>query len=236
MFHFRFIFRQINGSRKQAIIFVACVALSLLILTSLGGFSSSVRRSILQDARQLHGADITLYSHYPYSESLLKAVHGYEQQGVVQGALVNKFYSMASNSLTDKSILSDLKVVEKGYPFYGEVKLLSGREFSQVLREGSIVVEQSILDRLQAEIGDTLRIGSALLTIADVVTLEPDRPVSFFSFGPRIFIAAVDLEKLDLIKKGSRIQFDYLLKVHDPARIDQLAREFSAKAVREGTR
>lgn len=231
MLHFRFIFRQINGSRKQAIIFVTCVALSLLILTSLGGFSSSVRRSMLQDARQLHGADITLHSHYPYSEPLLKAVHEYEQQGVVQGALVNKFYSMAGNSLTDKSILSDLKVVEKGYPFYGEVKLLSGREFSQVLREGSIVVEQLLLDRLQAGIGDTLHIGSALLTIADVVTLEPDRPVSFFSFGPRIFIAAADLEKLDLIKKGSRIQFNYLLKVHDPARIDQLAKEFSAKAV-----
>jgi len=231
MLHFRFIFRQIDASRKQAIIFVICVALSLLILTSLGGFSSSVRRSMLQDARQLHGADITLYSHYPFSEPLLKAVHDFEQQGLVQGALVNKFYSMVSNPLTEKSILSDLKVVEKGYPFYGEVKLSSGRDFSKVLSEGSIVVEQLLLDRLQAEIGDNLKIGSALLTIADVVILEPDRPVSFFSFGPRIFIAAADLEKLDLIKKGSRIQFDYLVKVHDPARIDRLAEAFSAKAL-----
>jgi len=229
MLHFRFIFRQIDGSRKQAIIFVICVALSLLILTSLGGLSSSVRRSMLQDARQLHGADITLYSHYPFSEPLLKAIHDYEQQGVVQGALVNKFYSMARNPLTEKSILSGLKVVERGYPFYGKVELLSGREFSEVLREGSTVVEQVLLDRLQAEVGDALQIGSALLTIADVVTLEPDRPVSFFSFGPRIFIAADDLEKLDLIKKGSRIQFDYLLKVHDPALVDRLAEEFSAK-------
>ena len=69
-----------------------------------------------------------------------------------------------------------------------------------------------LLDRLQAGIGDTLQIGSTMLTIADVVSLEPDRPVSFFSFGPRIFIAADDLEKLDLIKKGSRIQYDYLLE------------------------
>ena len=66
MLHFRFIFRQINGSHKQAVIFVLCVALSLLILTSLGGFSSSVRRSMLKDARQLHAADITIHSHYPF--------------------------------------------------------------------------------------------------------------------------------------------------------------------------
>ena len=231
MLHFRFIFRQIDDSRKQAIIFVICVALSLLILTSLGGFSSSVRRSMLQDARQLDGADITLYSHYPFSKPLLKAIHDYEQKGLVQGTLVNKFYSMASNPITEKSILSGLKVVDKGYPFYGEVKLSSGREFSKVLSEGSIVVEQLLLDRLQAGIGDSIKIGSALLTIADVVIFEPDRPVSFFSFGPRIFIAAADLEKLDLIKKGSSIQYDYLLKVHDPTRIDHLAEAFSAKAL-----
>jgi putative ABC transport system permease protein len=231
MLHFRFIFRQIDGSRKQAMIFVACVALSLLILTSLGGFSNSVRSSMLQDARQLHGADISLHSHYPFSEPLLKVVHDYEQKGLVQGALVNTFYSMASSPLTEKSILSDLKVVEKGYPFYGSVTLLSGREFSKVLREGAVVVEQVLLDRLQVGIGDTLQIGSTTLSIADVVTREPDRPVSFFSFGPRIFIAAADLEKLDLLKKGSRVQYNYLLKVHDSSRIDRLAAEFSAKAL-----
>ncbi len=231
MLHLRFLFRQIDGSRKQAIIFSLCVALSLLILTSLGGLGRNVRSLMLQDARQLHGADITLHSHYPFSDPVLSTIRGYEKNGKVQGVLVNKFYSMARNPLTEKSILSDLKVVERGYPLYGTVELLSGREFSEVLHEGSIIVGQVLLDRLQAKIGDTLQIGSALLKVADVVIVEPDRPVSFFSFGPRIFIAACDLEKLDLIKKGSRIQFEYFLKVHDPAIVDQLAEEFATKTV-----
>ena len=81
MLHFRFIFRLINGSRKQSLIFVLCVALSLLILTSLGGFSSSVRRSMLKDARQLHAADIIIHSHYPISAPLNKAISAYEEQG-----------------------------------------------------------------------------------------------------------------------------------------------------------
>jgi len=231
MVHLRFIFRQIAGSRKQAIIFLLCVALSLLILTSLGGLSRNVRSLMDQDARSLHGADITLHSHYPFSASVLGTIDGYEKNGLVQGALVNKFYSMARNPLTEKSILSDLKVVERGYPFYGTVELRSGREFSQVLQEGSIIVGQVLLDRLQAKVGDTLQIGSARLRIADVVIMEPDRPVSFFSFGPRIFIAASDLDKLDLIKKGSRIRFEYFLKVYDPAIVDQLARELSTQTV-----
>ena len=49
MLHPRFICRQLDTSRQQAIIFTLCVALSLLTLTSLGGFSSSVRRSTLRD-------------------------------------------------------------------------------------------------------------------------------------------------------------------------------------------
>jgi putative ABC transport system permease protein len=231
MLHFRFILRQIGNSRKQGVIFVLCVSLSLLILTSLGGFSSSVRSSMLKDARQLHAADIIIHSHYPFSGPLVQAVRAYEEQGAIRSALVYKFYSMARNPARKKSILSDLKIVEQGYPFHGTVKLASGREFPQVLTEGSIVVEQNLLARLQAGIGDALQIGSAMLTVADVVLEEPDRPVSFFSFGPRIFIAAADLEKLDLIRKGSRIQYDWLLKVSDPALVDRLAVELAAAAV-----
>ena len=65
-----------------------------------------------------------------------------------------------------------------------------------------------------------------------MVTAEPDRPGSFFSFGPRIFVAAADLAALDLISKGSRIQYNYLLKVRDPEQVDRLA-EVLAKVATE---
>lgn len=223
MLHLRFIFRQLDNSRQQALIFILCVALSLLTLTSLGGFSSSVRHSTLRDARQLNAADITIHSHAPFSEPLLKAIRGYEHQGQLQGAQVHEFYSMAAHQAAAKSILAQLKVVSPGYPFYGRVELASGREFARVLTPGAIIVEQAVLDRLQARIGDYLQVGSATLAIADVVISEPDRPVSFFSFGPRIFVAAADLDALDLIKKGSRIQYDYLLRVQNPDQVDGLA-------------
>ena len=231
MLNFRFIFRQIRSSHKQALIFVFCAALSLLILVSLGGFSSSVRSSMLKDARQLHAADIIIHSHYPLSPGLTEAINDYKEQGLATGALVHEFYSMASDPALKKSVLSHLKVVEKGYPFYGKVELASGREFSEVLKEGTIVVAQPLLDRLGSGPGDSLQIGSAKLIIADTVIAEPDRPVSFFSFGPRIFVAAADLEQLDLIRMGSRIHYNYLLKVHDPAMVDRLASELAAVAV-----
>ena len=231
MIHFRFIFRQIKNSRKQAFIFILCVALSLVTLVSLGGFSSSVRRSMLKDARQLHGGDIIIHSHYPLSGKLVEAIDRFESIGLADGVLVHEFYSMAANAARQQSFLSQLKVVEPGYPLYGIVELASGRDFSDVLTPGSVIVEQGVLDRLQSRTGETLQIGAAELLIVDVVIAEPDRPVSFFSFGPRIFINGVDLEKLDLIKKGSRIHYNYLLKVADVVRVDELARGLAAVAI-----
>jgi putative ABC transport system permease protein len=231
MLHFRFILRQIAGSGRQSLIFIFCVALSLLILTSLGGFSKSVRTTMLEDARQLHGADIIIHAHQPFSDPLRREIREYEQQGLVEVAHVHEFYSMARNPLNGQSLLSHLKVVTGGYPFYGRVSLASGREFSRILSPGSVIVERSLLDRLRAGTGDRLQIGSAEFTIADVVTAEPDRPVSFFSFGPRIFVNAADLEKLGLIRKGSRIQYNFLLKVHDPEKIDEMAAVLSEAAV-----
>jgi putative ABC transport system permease protein len=231
MLHFRFIVRQIKNSRKQALIFILCVALSLLTLVSLGGFSSSVRRSMLKDARQLHAADIIIHSHYPFSEKLVETIDRFELIGLADNVLVHEFYSMATNGVRQLSILSQLKVVEPGYPFYGTVELKSGRDFSHVLSPGAIIVEQGVLNRLQARVGETLQIGATELLIVDVMTAEPDRPVSFFSFGPRIFINGVDLEKLDLIKKGSRIHFNYLLKVADPAQVDRLAQELASVVI-----
>jgi putative ABC transport system permease protein len=231
MLHLRFVLRQIMGAGKQAFILMLCVALSLLTLVALGSFSSNVRQSLLKDARQLHAADIIIHSHYPFSRPLQAAINNLIDKGQVRGTLIHEFYSMASSPERHTSVLSHLKVVGKGYPFYGQVKLASGRDFASVLTSGAIIVEQGVLDRLGVRIGDRLQIGDAVLTIADVVTAEPDRPVSFFSFGPRIFISAADLDRLDLIRKGSRIQYDYLLQVPDHTQIEKLAQKLAAVAV-----
>ncbi len=230
--HYNFIYRQIINSRKQVAVFILCVALSLLTLVSLGGFSHSVRQSTLKDARTLHAADIIIHSHYPFSTPLADVVNKYTETGMVQSALVHELFSMVQEPSTTRSLLTNLKVVEKGYPFYGQVELASQRNFTEELKSGAVIVEQAVLDRLQVGIGDTLNIGNGAFIIKDIVVREPDRPVTFFSFGPRIFISAEDLIALALIKKGSRIHYNYLLKVNDPEKIDKLADALSAKALK----
>ena len=221
--HRHFIIRQIVRSRRQAMVFVLCVALSIVTLISLNGFSASVNSSMLNDARTLHASDIIIQSYFDLSPSVIHLVKQLEGQNMIRSSRVWEFYSVVRSQENHNSLLAKLKVVQPGYPFYGKVTLKSGRNFADVLAPGGVIVAQSLLDRLNLKVGDRLHIGSATLTIKDVVLQEPDQPTSLFSLGPRIFIASDDLEALDLVKKGSRIEFSCLIKVLDHEKLGQIA-------------
>ena len=227
MFHRRFIYRQILSSVKQTAVFVACVALSLVTLISLGGFGESVNNSLLRDARKLLAADVIVTSNFPYREPLVAELDDLRQQGFPV-ANIYQFASVVRLPSAEQTLLSELKVVEVGYPFYGEVELQSGRSFADVLRSGEVIVAQNLLDRLAVSVGDELVIGQLTMTIADVVLSEPDQPVDFFSLGPRVFIAADDLDALDLIKPGSLVSYSTLIQVADENDLDGVFAQLDA--------
>ena len=236
MLHKPFIRRQISQSKKQSAVFVLCVALSIVTLVSLNGFSRSVNDSLLKDARTLNAADIIIHSHYELSPALLDAVASLQKDGLVQSARVYEFYSVVRNAGQENSLLASLKVVGPGYPFYGKIELSSGRSFAEVLQPGAIIVEDTLLDRLGLRVGDQLHVGDALLTIRDVLVHEPDRPMKLFALGPRIFIAIADRDALNLVKKGSRIDHSLLLRVSDENDLEGLAARLNAVADRDQER
>ena len=230
MIHGTFIYRQLTRSRKQASVFVLCVVLSMVSLIALNGFSDSVNQSLLRDARKLHAGDIIIKSRHAFSPGIRSTVDAFRERGAVESARIYEFYSVVRNPAENRSVLSMLKIAGAGYPFYGRVGLASEKPFHQVLGEGRVVVERGLLERIGASVGDQLQVGSASLTIVDVVTVEPDRPVSFFSFGPRVFVHPDDLETIDLVNKRSRVRHRLLLKVADPAQMDAIAADLSRAA------
>jgi putative ABC transport system permease protein len=218
-----FIVRQIIHSRRQAVVFVLCVALSIVTLISLNGFSASVNTSLLNDAKTLHAADIIIQSYQEISPGTVNAVRQLEDHHQIIGHRIWEFYSVVRSQEHRDSLLAKLKIVPPGYPFYGRVVLKSGRKLDSVLTPGSIVVAQNLLDRLGLKVGDPLHVGSTALIISDVVLKEPDQPVNLFLLGPRIFIAVDDIDRLDLVKKGSRVRHLYLIKVLDETKIQSIA-------------
>src|SRR5690606_10630368 len=101
---------------------------------------------------------------------------------------------------------------------------------------GRVIVERAFLDRLGVQVGDTLRVGDATLTIADIITFEPDRPTTFFALGPRVLVDAADLDALNLVNPGSRVTYRWLLEAANPDDVDTLAGEIREAADRDFVR
>lgn len=210
MINLRFLVREMVSVRGQAAIFVLCVALSITSLVALNSFSRDVRSSLMGDAKALHGGDVLLHSHYPFSPGLLSAV---ENLGLPENNLARtwEFYSVARGD--DSSVLAGIKVVSESYPLYGTVSLRSGSRLQDVLHGGTVVVGSDLLIRLGAGVGETIFLGDSELTIVDVVASESTRPVEIVNFGPRIFVAEQDLDQLGLVKTGSRVAYGYQLRL-----------------------
>ena len=230
MIHKSFIRHQIIRSRNQALLFVMCVVLSIIFMVALGGFSESITYSLLKDAKSLHAADIIIRSRSPFSASLKEAVVQLEQKDFVESESAYEFYSMVRDPVENRTLLSGIKVVGPKYPFYGRVELHSGKELRETLEKGSVIVEKNLLDRLDLQIGSPLQVGQATLQIKDLVQKEPDRPIRFFSLGPRVFVSSKDLSELDLIDKGSRIGYSILLKVLDSKHLNRITDGLKAVA------
>lgn len=236
MLHRQFVFRQLTRSKKQAVLFVLCVALSMITLVALNGFSESVNRLLKSDARKLHAADIIVRSRFPISPQVSYAVSLFEEKGLIKSARTYEFYTVVRRLDESGSLLSSIKVVSPGYPFYGRVGLRSGRSLAQVLKPGHIVVEQNLLNRMRLDVGDRLRVGKAVLSIDDILETEPDRPVSFFAFGPRIMISAGDLSSLDLVQKRSRVRYKMLIRIAESEDMGPIADRLKAASLKEQER
>src|SRR5688572_20176396 len=115
----------------------------------------------------------------------------------------------------------ELRAVEPGFPFYGEIKLAAGQPFDYALLQNfGVLARPELLAQLGLSVGDGLLIGTHRFTIRGVIEAEPGRRLGAFSLGPRVFISYDDLLKTGLLSFGSRASFQRLVKAPD----DQLDR------------
>ena len=102
---------------------------------------------------------------------------------------------MASSSSTPDPLLISVKAVDpERYPFYGSVKLNPAVPFRTVLQPDAVVVSDGVLLRMNAKVGDTIRIGGQPFRIAAEVTNEPDRMTGSLNVGPRVMMSRAAFE------------------------------------------
>ena len=209
----RIAWREMQASRSKFVFVVLAVAVGVGALTGVRGFSHEFRRMLLRQARTLMAADLTARVFAlptPEQQQLLDSL---ARRGV-RRTWITETVTMASSAGAPDPLLVTVKAVDPAaYPFYGEVKLSPPASLRTALTADTTVVSDDLLLRLNAHLGDLLRIGGQQFRIAGVIVSEPDRMTGTLNVGPRIMLTREGLDRTGLITLGSRASERYLFKL-----------------------
>ena len=115
----------------------------------------------------------------------------------------------------DHAQIVAVKAVSGGYPLRGKLRVAAGlnrpdAETGAVPQPGSIWIDERLALALALTVGDTLELGAIKLSVSAILTLEPDRGVSFFNIAPRLMMNLADIPATGLVQTGSRVWYQLL--------------------------
>jgi putative ABC transport system permease protein len=197
---------------------VLSVAVGVAALVGVRGLSDSFRQTLNTEARSLLAGDLSArLLRAPSPEELAKiAAIEAESGGTIRCTWVTETVSMASVSSDPVPLLVSLKAVDPAeYPFYGTAELDPAIPLRQALQGDSAVVADEFLIRLNAHVGDTLRLGGRDFHISAVLKQEPDRITAGMGLGPRVMISEAAMATTGLLAPGSRASRRLLVKLPD---------------------
>ena len=228
-FVFKLAWREGRASRRRLGLLVGSVAAGVAALVAINGFTDNLRTSVGAQAKALFGADLSLSGRKPFPERIERwadtVVRGDTAVGAAT-ARVTSFAAMAFVTRTAGVRLVQVRAVEPGYPFYGTITTKPAGHWAELASGGKILVDPTLLTALDARIGDTVALGRARFVIDATVTNVPGDVGVASAFGPRVFIAAKDLAATDLVRFGSRVDYDLFFKLSDPKRAQTLVDKY----------
>ena len=210
----RSLWRDVRAGELRLV--VLAVTLAVAALTAVGFLADRLQSGLQRDAQQLLGGDAVIASDRPLEPA-------YAAQAAALGlqtARTLSFPTMARAAAAQggASKLVALKAVESGYPLRGTLRTAPSVDdaLATPLRDavqtgipqaGTAWVEAQLLDALGLAPGQLLLLGNSSLTIAAVLTQEPDKGAAFMNFAPRVMLNAADMPATGLIQPASRVNY-----------------------------
>jgi putative ABC transport system permease protein len=201
--------RELRAGAGGLAAFVLCIALGVMAVAAIGSLGASFDAALARQGRLLVGGDISF-------ERMHRRATAEERAALDGEGLVSESASLRAMARIagGKSALVEAKAVDGAYALYGQVVITEPKDAGAVWRKpGVILVQQSLLDRLNVGIGATLSIGETTVTIGGILGTQPDRLADRLAYGPRVLMSLDTLERTGLIQPGSLIRWIYRIRL-----------------------
>ncbi len=228
--------RELRSGLGGFYIFIACVALGVMVITTVGALSDALKTGFAKQGEAILGGDATFARMHARASDT-------ERQWLASRGRISEtatLRSMARRIDGQDQALIELKAVDSAYPLAGTAVLTNGTALDAAIRQGDdAAADPILLERLGLKPGDRIRIGNAELTVRDSVKTEPDGIADRLTYGPRIFVSLATLEKTGLVQPGTLVRWRYSLKLagsdgEDPAVLTRLRADAKAALPESG--
>ncbi len=222
---FRLAWREARASAVKFAFVILAVAVGVGSLAGVRGFSRSFQTMLMREARTLIAADLSVRTFTLPNDAQTALMNDLERRGIAH-TWITETISMAGFGEGRTPILVSIKSVDPTrYPFYGTVKLDPPMDFAGSLTPDVAIVSDDLLLRLDAHVGDSIRLGGQPFRILAVMAEEPDRMAGSLNVGPRILISRQGLDRANLIQTGSRAAERFLFRIPQQTPIEQVRTE-----------
>ncbi|OOV40326.1 ABC transporter permease [Leptospira kirschneri serovar Pomona] len=206
--------RDFQSRKSSALQIVLAIVIGTGSVTAIHAYREELSRSILKEARSLMGSDLLIQSSSPFTLEQKEFMSQRLPKGSETSELV-QFASMLRNQENDETTLSLIKTVSGKFPYYGEI-ITEPAGVYRKLKEGEILLEESLIKNLKLKIGSSVSLGERDFILKGKVIKEPGIAGSFLSMAPTSIISGSSLVSTGLEQRGSRISYMIAVKLRDP--------------------
>ncbi len=218
--------RESRFARRRLLLFLSSISLGVAALVATQSFAANLAGGVRDQSRALLGADAAFSSNRKFGKATEAVLDSLRRAGVPVSR-VTSFASVALAPRTGGTRLSQVRAVEPGFPYYGEIRTTPAGAWAELGRGRVALVDPALLTALNARVGDEVTLGEARFRIAGTVERVPGESGISTFFAPRVFIPARHLAETRLLRFGSRVEYDAYLRLPAPG---------AAKALVEGNR
>ncbi len=208
---------------SRLLLFVSSIILGIAALVAINSFGDNLRADIDDEAKELLGADMMIDGRQPPSGEVKAVMDSVQNISIAQAREIS-FASMIYFPKNKGTRLANVRALDGGFPFYGELETLPlgvGQTFQE---QAKAVVDQTLLLQFGADAGDSVKVGQVFFPIAGSLQKAPGQNNIASTVAPKVYIPMAYLEKTNLVKKGSRLIYRYYY---------QFPRGYDAEALRD---
>ena len=207
--------RELRSSWRRLVFFFVCVAIGVGAIVAMRSVIQSVRGGLVREARAMLAADVIISTNRPWAPDVRRQIEERLALAPVQARTeAVETATMVRADGRNVARMVELRAVQPGFPFYGEIELEGGQRYSHdLLRDRGAIARPELLAQLGVKQGDAILIGGQPFTVRAVLSKEPGRRTGAFTFGSRVFVDYDDLQRSGLLALGSRASYQILLRV-----------------------